>query len=99
MPDHTPMFISAIQDDVRLNFWDNVYGFQMPNIKEKVHRQLTSEPVVDHYNGEQCQLSDSCMFRNVDCQNGSVYLPLPAPTASTCSSITLCGRRQRQNGN
>lgn len=71
MPDHTPMYISAIQDDARLNFWDNVYGFQMPNIKEKVHRQLTSEPVVDNYDGE-CQLSDSFMFRDVDCQNGTV---------------------------
>jgi len=30
--------------------------------------------VVDHYKGSECQLSDAFMFRDVDCQNGSVSL-------------------------
>lgn len=73
MPDKCPMYISAITCD-NLNFWDNVYGFKMPNIKDKVHRQLVSEPVVDHFNGEKCALTDAFMFRDVDCQAGSVSL-------------------------
>ena len=46
--------------------------FKMPNIKGKVQRQLASEPVVDHYKGEECLLTDAYMFRDVDCQTGSV---------------------------
>ena len=73
MPDKCPMYISAITCD-NLNFWDSVYGFKMPNIKDKVHRQLVSEPVVDHFNGDKCALTDAFMFRGVDCQAGSVSL-------------------------
>ena len=76
MPDHTPMYITGIQDDVRLHFWDSVYGFKMPGIKSKVHRQLCSDPVVECYDGEKCCLTDSCLFRDVDCQSGTVCLPL-----------------------
>ena len=66
------MYISGIQDDQRLHFWDKVYGFSMPSIKAKVRRQLSQEPLVECYEGAECCLTDACMFRNVDCQNGSV---------------------------
>jgi hypothetical protein len=86
MPDKCPMYICAITCD-NLNFWDSVYGFKMPNIKDKVHRQLVSEPVVDHFNGDKCALTDAFMFRGVDCQAGTVSLlhDLFVPSSYTCS--------------
>ena len=29
MPDHTPMYMCGIQDDAKVNFWDDVYGFKV----------------------------------------------------------------------
>ena len=32
MPDHTPMFLCGIQDDAKIHFWDNVYGFKVSSL-------------------------------------------------------------------
>ena len=32
MPDHTPMYICGIQDDAKVDFWDNVYGFKVRDL-------------------------------------------------------------------
>jgi len=53
MPDKTSMYVCAIEDgqykDDKINWWDNVYGFNMKRIK----KIASSEPLVDSVDAKQ----------------------------------------------
>ena len=71
MPNKCPMIIAGIQDD-RLDFWDDVYGFSMKRIKDKILQTAHYDPVVEHFDGPRHVVTDHCVLREVDCQNHSV---------------------------
>ncbi|XP_037086449.1 protein arginine N-methyltransferase 1-like [Pollicipes pollicipes] len=71
-PDRATLFITAIEDrpqykDDKINWWDDVYGFDMSCIREVA----VSEPlvdVVDHKTGAACRqvVTNSCLLKEVD---------------------------------
>ena len=56
---------------------------------------------MDHYKGSECQLSDAFMFRDVDCQNGSVSLnPNPCTACALGDRTTVdCHIHQKKEKN
>jgi protein arginine N-methyltransferase 1 len=64
-PDKATMYIAAIEDaeykDDKINFWDNVYGFNMSCIK----KMALQEPLVDVVD-PQSIISDACAFKRLD---------------------------------
>jgi protein arginine N-methyltransferase 1 len=64
-PDKAQLKVCAIEDaeyrDSKINFWDNVYGFDMSCIKELA----LLEPLVDTCDPEQV-ISDSCSILDID---------------------------------
>ncbi|CAO3593151.1 unnamed protein product [Absidia cylindrospora] len=64
-PDKATMYIAAIEDadykNEKINYWDNVYGFNYSSIKEIALK----EPLVDTVNGKVI-LSDACLFKEID---------------------------------
>merc|ERR1739848_360885 len=67
MPDKTTMYVTAIEDrqykNDKINFWDNVYGFDMKRIKNIA----MSEPLVDSVDKNQicashCKLIDFDLY-------------------------------------
>ncbi|KAJ3092203.1 Protein arginine N-methyltransferase 1 [Physocladia obscura] len=64
-PDKATMYLATIEDgeykDQKINFWDNVYGFDMSHIKSLALR----EPLVDTVNANAVN-STPCGFRNID---------------------------------
>lgn len=64
-PDKATLYLSTIEDaeyrDDKINFWDNVYGFDMSCIKESA----LCEPLVDVCYPKQI-MSDSCKILDVD---------------------------------
>jgi len=64
-PDKANIFLCAIEDaeyrEDKINFWDNVYGFDMSCIKETA----LLEPLVDVCDAKQV-MSDSCQVLSVD---------------------------------
>ncbi|KAJ3027317.1 UNVERIFIED_CONTAM: Protein arginine N-methyltransferase 1 [Siphonaria sp. JEL0065] len=64
-PDKATMYLATIEDgeykDSKINFWDNVYGFDMSHIKSLALR----EPLVDTVNANAVN-STVCGFRNID---------------------------------
>jgi protein arginine N-methyltransferase 1 len=64
-PDKSTMYISAIEDaeykEDKINFWDNVYGFDMSAIK----KMALVEPLVDVVESDQV-VSDQCKFFEID---------------------------------
>lgn len=65
MPDKASIYVCAIEDqeyrDDKINFWDDVYGFDMSVIKEIA----LEEPLVDVCAGKQV-MSDACRVLSVD---------------------------------
>jgi len=64
-PDRATLYVSAIEDrqykEDKINFWDNVYGFDMSCIRNvAVH-----EPLVDVVEAKQV-VANSCMVKEVD---------------------------------
>ncbi|KAI9321994.1 S-adenosyl-L-methionine-dependent methyltransferase [Obelidium mucronatum] len=64
-PDKATMYLATIEDgeykDSKINFWDNVYGFDMSHIKSLALR----EPLVDTVNANAVN-STVCGFRDID---------------------------------
>jgi len=64
-PDRATLFITAIEDrqykDEKINWWDNVYGFDMSCIR----KQAISEPLVDVVDPKQV-VSNACLLKEVD---------------------------------
>jgi len=64
-PDRATLYISAIEDrqykDEKINWWDNVYGFDMSCIR----KVAISEPLVDVVDPKQV-VTNSCLVREVD---------------------------------
>lgn len=64
-PDKATMYVAAIEDaeyrEDKINFWDNVYGFNMSCIKQ----MALLEPLVDTCEGNQV-ISDACAFFDID---------------------------------
>ncbi|KAI9307605.1 S-adenosyl-L-methionine-dependent methyltransferase [Cunninghamella echinulata] len=64
-PDKATMYIAGIEDgkykDEKINYWDNVYGFDYSSIKKIARR----EPLVDCVEGSSI-FSDHCAFKEID---------------------------------
>jgi len=64
-PDRATLYITAIEDrsykDDKINWWDNVYGFDMSDIR----KVAISEPLVDVVDPKQV-VSNSCLLKEVD---------------------------------
>ncbi|CAO3644697.1 unnamed protein product [Cunninghamella echinulata] len=64
-PDKATMIIAGIEDgkykDEKINYWDNVYGFDYSSIKKIARR----EPLVDCVEGSSI-FSDHCAFKEID---------------------------------
>ncbi|KZV69375.1 S-adenosyl-L-methionine-dependent methyltransferase [Peniophora sp. CONT] len=64
-PDHATMYLAAIEDqdykEEKINFWDNVYGFDYSCIKDIALK----EPLVDTVEMK-AVVTDPCMFREID---------------------------------
>jgi len=64
-PDRTTLFVSAIEDrqykDDKINWWDNVYGFNMSCIREVA----MTEPLVDVVEAKQV-VTNCCLVKEVD---------------------------------
>ncbi|XP_065941149.1 protein arginine N-methyltransferase 1 isoform X2 [Magallana gigas] len=64
-PDRATLYVAAIEDrqykDDKINFWDNVYGFDMSAIR----KVAISEPLVDVVDPKQV-VTNSCLVKEVD---------------------------------
>ncbi|KAI8089193.1 S-adenosyl-L-methionine-dependent methyltransferase [Halteromyces radiatus] len=64
-PDKATMYIGAIEDgeykDEKINYWDDVYGFDYSSIK----KLAIKEPLVDTVDAN-AVLSDACAFKEID---------------------------------
>jgi len=64
-PDRATLFVSAIEDrqykEDKINFWDNVYGFDMSCIRNVA----VNEPLVDVVESKQV-VANSCLVKEVD---------------------------------
>ncbi|CAO3592151.1 unnamed protein product [Absidia cylindrospora] len=64
-PDKATMYIGAIEDgdykDEKINYWDDVYGFDYSSIKNLAIK----EPLVDTVDGASV-MSDACPFKEID---------------------------------
>jgi len=64
-PDRATLFVSAIEDrqykEDKINFWDNVYGFDMSCIRDVA----VNEPLVDVVESKQV-VSTNCLVKEVD---------------------------------
>jgi len=70
-PDRATLHIVAIEDrqykDDKINWWDNVYGFNMASIR----KVAISEPLVDVVDANQV-VTNSCILREVDLYTANV---------------------------
>ncbi|VDP13061.1 unnamed protein product [Soboliphyme baturini] len=70
-PDRASLYICAIEDrqykDEKINWWDNVYGFNMSSIR----RVAISEPLVDIVDANQV-VTTSCLLKDVDLYTAKV---------------------------
>ncbi|CAH0594011.1 unnamed protein product [Chrysodeixis includens] len=64
-PDRCTLFICGIEDrqykDEKINWWDNVYGFDMSSIR----KVAISEPLVDVVDAKQV-VTNSCLLKEID---------------------------------
>lgn len=92
MPDKMVMKVALLNDDQRLNFWDDVYGFDMKHIKNKVRARYLKDPMVEHYEPRQL-VSKAVNFKEFDCQRLAVKdLEFSAPfkvRSLHCSQLSL----------
>jgi protein arginine N-methyltransferase 1 len=70
-PDRANLYVCAIEDrqykDDKINWWDNVYGFNMASIR----KVAISEPLVDVVDANQV-VTNSCLLKEVDLYTASV---------------------------
>lgn len=66
-PDRATLYVTAIEDrqykDDKINWWDDVYGFDMSCIKSVA----LQEPLVDVVDRNQV-VSNSCLLKEIDIQ-------------------------------
>jgi len=71
LPDKASMYIAGIEDgdykNEKIDFWNNVYGFNMSCIKQIAYR----EPLVDTVEAN-AQVTTSCCFMKIDLNNVKV---------------------------
>eukprot|EP00961_Rhodomonas_salina_P084567 1135974-Rhodomonas_salina.2 len=90
MPDKMVMKVALLNDDQRLNFWDDVYGFDMKHIKNKVRARYLKDPMVEHYEPRQL-VSKAVNFKEFDCQRLAVKdLEFSAPFKVWASQAGRC---------
>lgn len=65
MPDKAKLYITAIEDrqykDDKINWWDNVYGFNMSSIR----KVAITEPLVDSVDHNQV-VTNNCLIKDID---------------------------------
>uniref|UniRef100_A0A5K3EWX8 type I protein arginine methyltransferase n=1 Tax=Mesocestoides corti TaxID=53468 RepID=A0A5K3EWX8_MESCO len=84
MPDHATLYICGIEDrqykDEKINWWDNVYGFDMSCIR----KVALTEPLVDVVDPNQV-VTNCCLVKDVDMYTIRVEdLTFSAPFQLTC---------------
>jgi len=66
-PDKATLYICAIEDrqykDDKINWWDDVYGFDMSSIR----KVAVSEPLVDSVD-HKCLVTTNCLIKEIDIQ-------------------------------
>jgi len=66
-PDRATLYICAIEDrqykDDKINWWDDVYGFDMSSIR----KVAVSEPLVDSVD-HKCLVTNNCLIKEIDIQ-------------------------------
>merc|ERR1711902_455252 len=66
-PDRATLYITAIEDrqykDDKINWWDDVYGFDMSSIR----KVALTEPIVDVVDRNQV-VTNNCLIREIDIQ-------------------------------
>merc|ERR1719362_383332 len=66
-PDRATLYITAIEDrqykDDKINWWDDVYGFDMSSIR----KVAVSEPLVDSVD-HKCLVTNNCLIKEIDIQ-------------------------------
>jgi len=66
-PDRATLYITAIEDrqykDDKINWWDDVYGFDMSSIR----KVAISEPLVDSVD-HKCLVTSNCLIKEIDIQ-------------------------------
>lgn len=83
-PDRCTLFVTAIEDrqykDEKINWWDNVYGFNMSCIK----KTAISEPLVDVVDPKQV-VTTPCMIKEIDLYTVTkADLNFSSPFSLTC---------------
>lgn len=83
-PDKATLYITAIEDrqykDEKINWWDNVYGFDMSCIR----KVAISEPLVDVVDPKQV-VTNNCLLREVDMYTvADADLEFVSPFSLTC---------------
>ena len=66
-PDKATLYITGIEDrqykDDKINWWDDVYGFDMSSIR----KVAVSEPLVDSVD-HKCLVTNNCLIKEIDIQ-------------------------------
>lgn len=66
-PDKASLYVCGLEDrqykDDKINFWDDVYGFDMTSIK----KNALNEPLVDSVDANQV-VTNSCLIKEIDIQ-------------------------------
>merc|ERR1712042_223971 len=78
-PDRATLYVSAIEDrqykDDKINWWDDVYGFDMSAIR----KVALTEPLVDSVD-HKCVVTNNCLLKEIDIQTvKKEEIPFSAP--------------------
>merc|ERR1712079_126178 len=78
-PDRATLYITGIEDrqykDDKINWWDDVYGFDMSSIR----KVAVSEPLVDSVD-HKCVVTNNCLIKEIDIQTvRKEDIPFEAP--------------------
>merc|ERR1719445_726457 len=81
-PDRANLYVCGIEDrqykDDKINWWDDVYGFDMSSIK----KSALSEPLVDTVDRNQV-VTNSCLIKEIDIQTCTKEdIPFTSPLQS-----------------
>ncbi|KAJ1487401.1 protein arginine methyltransferase 3, isoform CRA_a, partial [Baffinella frigidus] len=71
MPDKMTMLVAMLDDSEYLDFWKDVYGFDMTHMQRKVSGNMKLEPAIQHWEGKQL-LSPPFVFKELKCEELAV---------------------------
>lgn len=71
MPDGCSIWVAGIDDSERLDFWNNVYGFDMTPMKEKVKAPSVTDATVSHYE-ERSIVTETFELKRWSCQTCAI---------------------------